>query len=233
MSATDTEAAETTDEAPEPDDDQDADLEPFEPDDDDDPDDDPEPLVADDEPSSTAAAAEWDAKLRKLNVSAGTWRRRVSDVLGDDALALVPCELCMADIPGFHLAHEFMIADDVTQARLIDVLRTPSAPEYVASPGQRQCDACKGWGKVRTGSKVPGQDVGTCGTCRGFGFVPPPGVNTATGEVTGSEHGQAAPPEDVGPQPDSDPWGSPRVLPDGQLNPNYGRMPQYKDANLP
>jgi hypothetical protein len=35
------------------------------------------------------------------------------------------------------------------------------------------------------------------------------------------------------PAADSDPWGSPRLLHDGQPNPNYGRMPQYRDPNFP
>ena len=32
---------------------------------------------------------------------------------------------------------------------------------------------------------------------------------------------------------DADAWGSPRLLADGQENPNYGRMPQYKDPAYP
>jgi hypothetical protein len=42
-------------------------------------------------------------------------------------------------------------------------------------------------------------------------------------------------PDDTGPLvvADADAWGSPRLLDDGQENPNYGRMPQYKDKSLP
>jgi hypothetical protein len=31
----------------------------------------------------------------------------------------------------------------------------------------------------------------------------------------------------------NDVWGSPKLLPDGQENPNYGKMPQYKNPTLP
>jgi hypothetical protein len=31
----------------------------------------------------------------------------------------------------------------------------------------------------------------------------------------------------------TDVWGSPKLLPDGQENPNYGKMPQYKNPTLP
>ena len=31
----------------------------------------------------------------------------------------------------------------------------------------------------------------------------------------------------------TDVWGSPKILPDGMENPNYGKMPQYKNPTLP
>src|SRR2546423_12194395 len=40
---------------------------------------------------------------KKLDQSATTWRNRVSDLLGEEAQMLVPCELCDPLIPGFHL----------------------------------------------------------------------------------------------------------------------------------
>jgi hypothetical protein len=196
--------------------------------DEDEPADEPEPL-----PAESSSQAEIEAAMKKLATSAQTFRRRVADVLGEDAQHLVPCELCEPEIPGFHWPAEIAKPRDETHLRLLEVLRSPAAPDYVAAPGLRACGACEGWGKVRTGSRVAGQEIGTCGTCKGFGFVPPPGVNAATGEVDATANGPDAPPADFGPPADSDPWGSPRVMPDGQLNPNYGRMPQYKDATLP
>jgi hypothetical protein len=105
--------------------------------------------------------------------------------------------------------------------------------DYPASPDVRRCGKCDGLGKVATGSRVPKWTTISCGDCRGHGFVPPPGM-VANG---------SGPPERVvvavgagdqsGPPADADPWGSPRLLPDGQENPNYGRMPQYKAAELP
>jgi len=190
--------------------------------------DEPEPL-----PLEASSQAEIEGKMKKLATSAQTWRRRIADVLGEDAQHLVPCELCEPDMPGFHWPAALDMPRDETHLRLLEVLRSPAAPDYVADPRHRQCDACQGWGKVKTGSKVPGQEIGTCGPCIGFGFVPPPCVNVATGEIDASADGPAASPADFGPPADTDPWGSPRQMPDGQLNPNYGRMPQYKDTTLP
>jgi hypothetical protein len=214
-------------------DEQDADMLPHDPDDDSDDDDDTDS----DDDGEAQARASSEALIRenmgKIARSAETFRRRVSDVLGEDALALVPCELCEPEIPGFHWPAELAYPRDEIHARLLEVLRTPSAPEYVADPGHKMCDACHGYGKVRTGSKVPGQEIGTCGPCRGYGFVPPPGVNVQTGEIDAAAGVHEAAPQDFGPPADRDPWGSPRILPDGQENPNYGRMPQFKNPSLP
>ena len=225
----DVETLEPNAEVVEDDDETDADFEAADDDDDDEPEDDPDTGDVDDAHSSQANAADFEIKLKKLSQSAQTFRRRVSDVLGDDAVALVPCELCMPEIPGFHFDPSIMQPLDDNQARLLEVLRTPGAPEYVAAPDVRRCDHCLGYGKGQTGSRVPGQETKVCGSCKGFGFVPPPGgegAAVASFDVNGSS-------PDPGMQADEDPWGSPRILTDGQLNPNYGRMPQYKEATLP
>ena len=209
---------------------EDADLQPY---DDDDDDEDPDAASAEleqpVEASAQANAADFEGKLKKLASSAQTFRRRVSDVLGEDALVLVPCELCLPDIPGFHFDLSIMQPLDETQARLLEILKTPGAPEYVSAPDVRRCDHCHGYGKGVTGSLVPGQETKVCTSCRGFGFVPPPGVDNTSHAP--ADTNAAAP--DQGLKEDTDPWGSPRILPDGQLNPNYGRMPQYKEATLP
>jgi hypothetical protein len=182
-------------------------------------------------PPSTQADIE--GKLKKIATSAQTFRRRVDDLLGEDAQHLVACELCEPEIPGFHWPAELAQPRDETHARLLDVLRSPAAPDYVAASGMRTCEVCQGWGKVKTGSRVAGQEITACPTCRAFGYVPPPG--SVQGEVftADGDGGSVNAPTDFGPQADADPWGSPRVMPDGQLNPNYGRMPQYKDDSLP
>src|SRR5207302_1099497 len=56
------------------------------------------------------------------------------------------------------------------QARLLEVLKTPSAPEYRDAPNVRQCGTCGGWGQVLSGSHVAGKDRVLCPTCKGNGF---------------------------------------------------------------
>jgi hypothetical protein len=208
----------------------------------------PEPEPDDDEQEAEETDSETDTQepstdeltpqqreqqRKKLDQSATTWRNRVSQVLGEEAQFLVPCELCDPTIPGFHWPADLEQPRDELHARLIEVLKRGTGPGYVKDPDTEQCDRCKGEGKTETGSNVPGQEYRACTKCKATGFVILRGVTSA------AENGAE------GPQPilaavgaptvvaDADPWGSPRILEDGRENPNYGRMPQFKDPGLP
>jgi hypothetical protein len=176
---------------------------------------------------------ELEAIRKKLDTSANTWRRRVEELLGEDFAALTPCELCGDDIPGFHWPAELLQPDNEIQERLLAVLRQPAVMTYNPDPDTRECDRCSGKGKLELPGIVPGNETKVCGQCKGYGYIPPP-VPTGNGyadvaQVTPS--GINA--EDAEPPQDADIWGSPRLLPDGQENPNYGKMPQYKMPTLP
>ena len=169
----------------------------------------------------------------KLDRSATTWRNRVSDLLGEDAQMLVPCELCDPTIPGFHWPPDLEQPRDDLHAHLLDVLRTPDSPEYNQAQHVRRCQLCDGWGVVLSGSRVAGKGQVKCQMCKGNGFVGdavlPHEQPSQNGEV------EVEFPDDTGPlvTGDADVWGSPRLLDDGQENPNYGKMPQYKNPSLP
>lgn len=199
------------------------------------------PIEADDtdseyeeaDPVAREERAQAEENRKKLERSATTWRNRVSDVLGEEAGYLVPCELCEPDIPGFHFPADLMQPYNELQAHLIDVLRAPEAPDYPAAADVGRCQVCDGWGSVTTGSRKAGQETKACANCLGFGYQPPPG-STAAGSGTGVAalalvNGEPAPMV----RDDVDAWGSPLMLADGQENPNYGKMPQYKNPALP
>lgn len=172
---------------------------------------------------------------KKLDTSANTWRRRVEELLGEDFEMLTPCELCSFDIPGFHWPAELQQPISETHERLLNVLRQPAAPEYRDATQVRQCVDCAGWGKVKSGSRLASHETVTCPSCKGYGYTPPP-VPTSSGngyaEAVQIEGGGVGGDQDE-PPADADIWGSPRILPDGQENPNYGKMPQYKNPTLP
>ena len=170
---------------------------------------------------------------KKLERSATTWRNRVSELLGETAQILVPCELCDPSIPGFHWPSDVEQPRSDEHARLLDVLRTPAAPDFQPARHVRQCADCDGWGAVLSGSRVAGKERVTCPTCKGQGFQGD-AIGAPVQQVTNGEVAVEFPAES---QPlvsdDADVWGSPKLLDDGQENPNYGKMPQYKNPLLP
>src|SRR5438067_5296911 len=107
----------------------------------------------------------------KLDRSATTWRNRVSELLGEDAQMLVPCELCDPTIPGFHWPPDLEQPRDDLHAHLLDVLRTPDSPDYNQAQHVRRCQLCDGWGVVLSGSRVAGKGQVKCQMCKGNGFV--------------------------------------------------------------
>jgi hypothetical protein len=181
--------------------------------------------------------AELDKMSKQLERSATTWRNRVSEVLGEMAQALVPCELCDPNLPGFHYPAEMEQPRDPIHAALLEVLKNPAAPEYGQAQHVRQCSNCGGWGKVKSGSRVAGKELVVCPTCKGNGFQGDAAIQQQPTFAAQPQNGEVEVefPQDVQPlvTEDTDIWGSPRLLDDGQENPNYGKMPQYKQASLP
>jgi len=170
---------------------------------------------------------------RQLDKERTRHSNRVSEIMGEWAQPLQPCPLCEPNIQGFIFVAEQTAPRGELHAALLEVLKNPLAPEYETDPTKPACDTCKGLGKIKTGSKVPGQETLMCAACSGKGWIGQ-GANFITDAETSVLHpvavasnGQSEPP------PDADAWGSPRLLETGMENPNYGRMPQYKDPALP
>jgi hypothetical protein len=158
---------------------------------------------------------------------------RVSEILGEDAQHLVPCELCEPGIPGFHWPVSVQQAYNPLHEALLDVLRNPVTADFEFDPDYEQCGRCKGKGQVKTHSEVANWKALQCKGCGGRGYVDrsAPSQNGPSEAIpvpmpVGAEGEQ-------GPPPDVDAWGHPRLLDDGMDNPNYGRMPQYVDPRFP
>jgi hypothetical protein len=194
----------------------------------------PEPEQPEAPPAPAGMSIEELEKVRtKLDTSANTWRRRVRDLLGEEADMLVPCELCDETLPGFHFPAELLTPRDELHSRLLDVLRAPAAPEYRPDPYTVECGTCGGWGKTLTKGHVAGKTERVCPTCKGLGFQSPdtPVIAPSNGQADAVAFD--LPSEEPLVTDGTDVWGSPKLLPDGQENPNYGKMPQYKNPTLP
>src|SRR5262249_20930867 len=158
---------------------------------------------------------------------------RVSALYGAAAPNLIPVTTSPTAPPGF--AHKFdagRIPEDV-QRPILAFFGMPVEAEYEADPNRPACDKCKGKGKIATGSLVPEYRTMLCDSCQGKGYVQPyvqvengAGDQDAVVVPVGADQAEVQ-------QEDKDAWGHPRLLDDGMLNPNFGKMPQYVDPQFP
>jgi hypothetical protein len=118
------------------------------------------------------AQAEKDAqKVRdRLDGEAERHRKRLAEILQEDVLSLVPCELCRADLAGW-VETATPLPDEVKQRVRIQI--GDREPEnWQDDPHSARCSACDGLGEVQTGSRVRGQEVMPCVDCGGKGWQP-------------------------------------------------------------
>jgi hypothetical protein len=137
-----------------------------------DPEPEPEAELTDAQIAKLEAKAEKDAqKLReRLDAEAERHRTRLAEILQEDVLSLVPCELCRADLAGWVETH-VPLPDEVKQRVRIQI--GDREPEnWQEDPHSARCSACDGLGEVQTGSRVRGQEVMPCVDCGGKGWQP-------------------------------------------------------------
>lgn len=142
---------------------------------DDDPDQDeggePEAALTDEQIAKLEVKAEKEAaKVReKLDAEAERHRTRLAEILREDVLSLVPCELCRADLAGW-VETATPLPDEVKQRVRIQI--GDREPEnWQKDTHSERCGVCDGLGEVQTGSRVHGQEVMPCVECQGKGWV--------------------------------------------------------------
>lgn len=190
------------------------------------------------EPEAVAAPAgisaeELEKRFKAIERAWKTYTGKVSSIMEEEALQLTECPLCSGTVPGFVLIDGAGHVDDVTKSVVQTYMGIVQEADYPSDPDFRECNRCDGLGQIRTGSKVPQWKMLTCQTCSGRGYLGPP-VAAANGVAEPSAVLAAVgAPVAAEPPAEADAFGSPRLLPDGMENPNYGRMPQYKDPRWP
>lgn len=195
------------------------------------PDAEPEPAQPEPEPAQPEAwitPEEIEKRYNQIRKAFTTYTGRVTATFGDEAVELLECPLCSGFVPGFvDRRAAGQLARDIVDTTSL-YLGLAREQDYEADPDIAACTRCKGKGKTKTGSTVPGKETVTCRHCNGFGYYPPPSSGTnGTAAVTSGDL-TAVTAAASGPQGDRDDWGEPRILPDGRENPNYGKMPHMK-----
>lgn len=176
---------------------------------------------------------EIEKAFKRIETSWNTYAKSVERNHPSFEEDLIACLLCPPAHPGFLNVHDAgRVPKEVVDAVQM-FLGLAREKEYRADPDTRECGVCGGEGKVERPTHVHEFKVTTCKSCRGYGFVPPPGDSS---NGTAADHADVITAEasvPSGPPPDVDEWGEPRILPDGRANPNYGRMPVHKVAVEP
>lgn len=168
------------------------------------------------EPSGDAAAQpepaaltekEIEARIKKLDTLRDNTAKRVSDILGEDAIAYRPCPLCADGVVGHvpDVAGGGAVPDEVFAA-VQRYLGLPDPDTFSNHPNFKRCEACKGRGEVITGSSVPNYMLTGCPECGTKGYIvdgqlPVPGATNGTTEpapvITGPTAPDNLPPEAV------------------------------------
>lgn len=173
-------------------------------------------LVVPTGPQSEREIEKANAALEKEHVRHA---KRISEIMGEDALDLVVCEACATNMAGFHWPSS-VYPDGSPERVMYEVLSgggstTPKQPEFL-----KTCVSCNGLGDWRTGSYKESCQFITCGDCGGKGYTDERDVRPATLMVVSSEV-VAEPAAPAQPDVERDMLGRPTG------HPNYGLLPIY------
>jgi hypothetical protein len=192
----------------------------------------PEPEPAE-EPEPADKSDEDRARVfAKIDGSFKTYQRQVEKQLGDDVIEWLFCPLCASGaVVGYVNRNDLGRIPDEVEANVNTFMGYARETDYPEARGINQCACCAGLGKVSTGSRVAEHMTIICPECKGYGYTPPGGGHTQTPTTNGSSVTAVSDPLADLEQPERDAWGEPKVLPDGTLNGNYGKMPQFKSTH--
>ena len=195
------------------------------------PDGDAEPDEVADESASAPAALddrEIERRLKALDREATRHAARVTDIMGEDALTLVPCPMCVGFAPGFMFPWS---VEDEQRAAVLAAIGMGPVGELAHDPEARACDLCLGLGELLTGSRVDSQVTRPCPKCTAKGWTSDNDRamwDTRVAMATPTATPDTAPTAVVvstTPPPPTDMYSRPLG------HPNYGKMPAYMTAD--
>jgi len=203
---------------------------PEEPDEGDEPDKEPaEPETPAEQPAQPSEqealmAKRFDASQRRFK----TYTTALSQIFEEDALSHIPCPLCPDMHKGFIDVRDAGNVPDEIKAVVMEYMGFARPIDLRPDPLTHTCHVCDGEGKTATGSRVSGNDSRQCPECKGYGYVPPPSEALNGSGRASDFHAPVGEQQHPLEEPDNDVAGEPRLLPDGRVNPNFGKWPQYK-----
>src|SRR5215469_9062033 len=120
------------------------------------------------EPQGSRDDVDIEKRQKQLIRAADAYAKKVVDALGPDLDGAKPCPLCADFFPGF-LFPVMPPAENLPAIRV--AIGLEPGDNLPADGYSRSCSSCDGWGKVKTGSRVSGQDSAMCYDCAGRGWI--------------------------------------------------------------
>jgi hypothetical protein len=184
----------------------------------------PEPEPEPEQPAPPAEAAQTEKEIKKrqdaLSREAERHAGRVNEILGEDALGLIPCEACPPTVAGWHYPADAYPEGD--PSRLLYEMLAGGSEAVLRHPARyKECPDCGGFGRVLTGSKEAQFVTKVCPNvdCKGTGYVDTDARSAPVIQLTSPA--DAEQPGEQQPTPDVDFLGRPVG------HPNYGKMTSY------
>lgn len=160
---------------------------------------------------------EIDRALKRAGTATKTYRAKIAEIFGDDALGLEPCPRCLPYALGHYWQGD---TAKMTPEQLVAVkasIGEDVLPVYKADPHRRKCTGCDGWGRTATDSHVANEDVVKCEDCDGRGWRDSRRPASVTGLAPAPlpvTNGPAPlPPIHDDPRAEPDPFGTPPGAP--------------------
>jgi hypothetical protein len=114
------------------------------------------------------ALAKRDQKLDAENVRHA---KRVSEIMEEGAVDLIPCPVCMDGIAGWVYSPEAQALSEEAILRLRQLIGLSGLEGIKQATFAARCPDCDGNGEVRTGSRVLGYETTTCERCKKAGWI--------------------------------------------------------------
>jgi hypothetical protein len=182
----------------------------------------PEPTPEPEEPEAHQAPQsekEIEKANKALDAEKARHTKRISEIMAEDSLGLVPCEACATNIPGFHWpAADF--PEGTAERSLYELLAGGADVQSRQPPFLHTCPSCNGLGEWKTGGHKQSMEWLTCSDCGGKSYIddrdkPSGPVAVPTPAATPEAPAPAAP------EVETDMLGRPKG------HPNYGLLPIY------
>jgi rubrerythrin len=126
-----------------------------------------ETAASEQEPEAIRSEKDIEKAFKKVQAENTRHSNRISEIMGEDAQALLPCELCSHFIHGFRLA--VPIPPEIAE-RVLEAVGYAQLGKMKHSPYHEKCPTCDGMGEYLSWSMRADQRTLVCEDCRATGW---------------------------------------------------------------